>query len=355
MTLLINTSETERLVATREAIDALEEAYRGLATAEATHRIRSDMVVALDPQEDYWLATMEGAIRSMGVASIRLRSDHKVAGVRHGVPTATKYALRPGLFCGLVILYSLKTAEPLAIINDGHLQVMRVGATSALAGKYLARPDSRVLGIIGASNQARGHLRAFAALFSLDHVKVFSRTTEERERFAAEMAEELGLRVEAVDTAEGAVRGSDIVAGCTSSRVPILKEEWIEDGTYTCSVRYFHEFGLENVRRMDLHVVHPASYPQVLWAGPSSEEGRSPMTNELRNRSPLPEGTVPLEEIIGGQQLGRTDPAQRTFFNNHAGMGIQFTALGKLVYDRACERGMGRDLPTEWFLQDIST
>src|SRR5680860_1694266 len=77
---------------------------------------------------------------------------------------------------GTECLYSLENAEPLAIVNDGQLHVMRAGATSAVAGRYLARKGSSVLGIIGASNRARGHARAYAAAFPLELVKVFSRT-----------------------------------------------------------------------------------------------------------------------------------------------------------------------------------
>jgi ornithine cyclodeaminase/alanine dehydrogenase-like protein (mu-crystallin family) len=354
MTLLLTTDETARLISTRECIEVLEQAYKALATGEAAHRIRSDLVVPTVAGEDYWLATMEGAIRPLGVAAIRLRSDHKRATLRHNLPSALKYAQRPGLFCGLVILYSLETAEPLAIINDGYLQVMRVGATSALAGKYLARPDSRVLGILGASNQAQGHARAYAAQFPLDLVKVFSRTPEERERFADEMSEELGIPFRAVGSAREAVEGSDIVAACTSSRVPVLEEAWIEDGSYTSSVRYHDEIRLENVQRMDVHVVHPATYGPLIRAG-SPEEWRDSPSAYPDGKSPIPPEAIPLEEVVGGLKPGRTDPRQRTFFNNHAGLGLQFAAVGKLVYDRARERGLGRDLPTEWFLQDIST
>ena len=354
MTLLISTDDTAKLVQTREAIDVLDEAYRALANREATHRIRSDVVVPTVPGEEYTLATMEGAIRPLGVAAIRLRSDHSVATVRHQSPSSTKWAFRPGLFCGLVILYSLDTAEPLAIINDGHLQVMRVGATSAVAARYLARPDSRVLGIIGASNQARGHARAYSALFRLDLVKVFSRTAEERERFAEEMSEELGVPFEAVDNAREAVAGSHIVAACTSSRSPVLEENWIEDGTYTSSVRYFHEIGLDNVQRMDVHAVHNAGYGPLYKVG-SPEEWAQSHSAYMDAKEPIPDGAVLLEEVVAGLKPGRTSPEQRTFFNNNAGKGIQFAALGKLVYDRARQRGLGRELPTEWFLQDIST
>jgi ornithine cyclodeaminase/alanine dehydrogenase-like protein (mu-crystallin family) len=363
VTLLLTTDDTTRLVTTRECIDVLEQAYQALARGDATHRVRSDMVVPMLSESgqngpiydrSYVLATMEGAIRPLGVASIRLRSDHHQAVIRHGATSSVKWAQQAGLFCGVVMLYSLHTAEPLAIIQDGHLQVMRVGATSALAGKYLARPDSQVLGIIGAGNQALGHARAYATQFRLELVKVFSRTPAERERFAEELSVELGIPFRAVASAREVVEGSDIVAACTNSRTPVLEESWLAEGSYTSSVRYHNEIGYENVQRMDVHVVHPETYGPLYRAG-TPEQWRTAPSAYPAGKPKIPDTAIRLADVVGGLHPGRTSPTQRTFFNNHAGMGIQFTALGKLVYDRATARGLGRELPTEWFLQDIST
>src|SRR5690606_37870566 len=192
MTLLLSTDDTRRTVSTTLGIEVLEQAYLALAQGEATVRARSDLVVPFHDDEAYNLATMEGAIRPMGVAAVVLRSDYNRAVVRSGARSHQKWARRPGLYCGLTVLYSIHTAEPLAIIAHGHLQVMRVGATSALAARYLARPDSRICGIIGTGWQAQGHARAYAAVFPLTQIKVYSRTPEARVAFSRAMSEELG-------------------------------------------------------------------------------------------------------------------------------------------------------------------
>jgi alanine dehydrogenase len=349
MALLLSTDDTRQLVGMREAIDVLEGAYRDLASREAAYRPRSDLVAPLRPGEDYWLSTMEGSVRPLGVTAIRLRSD------RYSLP-GQKWARRPGLFCGLVFLYDMETAELLAIINDGHLQVMRVAATGALGGRHLARPDSRVLGIIGSGWQARDHARAFAAIFPLERIRVYSPTAEHRERFAAEMAAELNLPVEPQATARAAVEGCDIVATCTRAKSPVLDGEWIAPGTYVAAIRYFREIGAANARGFDVHAIHP---PEYGWypnrAGTPEEQAAGCDIYDLYQGDPLPDGVVPLHAIIGGTAPGRTGAAQRTLLNNHAGMGIQFAALGRLAYDRARERGVGRELPAEWFLQDITT
>jgi alanine dehydrogenase len=161
------------------AFDLLKEGYRSLARHEATHRPRADIQVPLRPGEDYWLATMEGASRHHGLAAVRLRSDRFST-------RSKKWSGRPGMFCGLVLLYELESGELAAIINDGYLQLMRVSATSALAGRYLARPESRVLGIIGSGWQARDHARAFATIFPLERIRVFSPNEARRNAFALE-------------------------------------------------------------------------------------------------------------------------------------------------------------------------
>src|SRR4029450_5491405 len=119
--------------------------------------------------------------------------------------------MEPGAYGGLIFLCSTRTGEPLAIINDGILQHMRVGGCAGLGAKYLAREDSSVLGIFGSGGMARPYLLAFNAVRKLREVKVFSPTRKNREAYAAEMSEKLGIKVRPVDSTEDAVRGSDIV------------------------------------------------------------------------------------------------------------------------------------------------
>ena len=350
MPLLLTPDDTEKLVTMGEAIDLLEEGYRSLARHEATHRPRTDMQVPLRPGEDYWLATMEGASRPHGLAAVRLRSDRFST-------RSKKWAGRPGMFCGLVMLYDLETGELAAIINDGHLQLMRVSATSALAGRYLARPESRVLGIIGSGWQAHDHARAFAAIFPLEHIRVFSPNEAHRTAFAAEMSAELSLPVTAEPTARGAVEGCDIVATCTDSTKPVMDTAWISPGTYVSSLRYYREMTGPRDAAFDVHVIHylPGYVQPAYRAGTSAEWEQGADIYTTYDRAEPPAGSAQLQDVVGGLSPGRTSADQRTVFINHGGVGIQFVALGRVVLDRARERGIGRELPSEWFLQEVST
>src|SRR4030095_12599343 len=110
-----------------------------------------------------------------------------------GAVTTDKYCREPGLYCGLVFLTSIETGEPLAIINDGVLQHMRVGADGAIGVKYLANEDAEVVGLLGSGGMAGSHVESFLCVRKIRKVQVFSPTRANREAFAAEMRAQHGL------------------------------------------------------------------------------------------------------------------------------------------------------------------
>ena len=78
-----------------------------------------------------------------------MKSDVITQENRGGIPTEEKYCLRPGRWCGLILLMSVENGEPLAILNDGIIQHMRVGADGSIGVKYMARKSAEVVGMIG--------------------------------------------------------------------------------------------------------------------------------------------------------------------------------------------------------------
>jgi ornithine cyclodeaminase/alanine dehydrogenase-like protein (mu-crystallin family) len=262
------------------------------------------------------------------------------------------------------MLFSTKNGKPLAIINDGVLQHMRVGACAGLGVKHLARTDASVVGMIGSGGMARTYLRAFAETRPLKRVKVYSRSSDRREKYAAEMSSLLGIPIEAFGDPEPVIRGSDIVATCTDSIVPNLSEpEWIEPGMHLTSLD-IREFATDAVyRRCDVVIrlgdftlpplpqeagfrpFHFAGYA----AGQPEELARIPQSGVKVSTEKYPT----LLELLTGKVLGRTSPDQITSFINSGTQGLQFASVGGMVYRLAKERGVGRELPTEWFVQDV--
>src|SRR5512147_2410571 len=127
MTLIINNQEVEQILTMEDTLAALEQSYLQLAAGEAVCRPRIDIrIPTSDPAKTYRWGTMEGG-STAGYFAIRMKSDVVYERAHEGGVTEEKYCTRPGLFCGLVFLTSVETGEPLALINDGVLQHMRVG------------------------------------------------------------------------------------------------------------------------------------------------------------------------------------------------------------------------------------
>ena len=128
----------------------------------------------------------------------------------------------------MIQLFRADTGEPLASM-DGRLYGMRTAAVSAVAIDYLAHPQAKVLGILGSGVQARSHFRALAGIRSFAEVRVWSRSPDHAQQFAAE----IGARV---TPAEEAVSGADVVLALTSSPQPILRGRWLRPDAMVCAI-----------------------------------------------------------------------------------------------------------------------
>src|SRR6266851_3216015 len=183
----------------------------------------------------YEWGTMEGG-STAGYFAIRVKSDVLYEQEREGERTQEKYCGRPGRYCGLVLLLEVETGLPLALLNDGFLQHVRVAADSAIGAEVMARHDSRVLGMLGSGGMARAHVEGLVAVRKIERMQVFSPTRDHRERFASEMRERHGVEVITADEPGTACRGADILAACTDSATPVLRGEWLEPGMHVISI-----------------------------------------------------------------------------------------------------------------------
>jgi alanine dehydrogenase len=359
--LLINNQEVEKLLDMKSCLEALEEAYDDLLKGDAVYRPRLDVWVPCERPDGYYRwGTMEGASRKIGVFAIRMKSD-----IVHWPDAATeeKYCIKPGTYCGLVMIFSVSNGEPLAIINDGLMQHMRVGACAGLGVKYLAREDASVVGIFGSGGMARTYLEAFYEVRKLKRVKVYSPTKANRERFAREMTGKLDIEVVAVDNPEKVAGDADIVAACTdSTRVVFEEPEWLKEGAHITCVRAC-EIGPQVVKRCDVSVKLGKNTVEAMDEGMIRLHGNAGyIAGQPEERSRIPNPAVDnykgdyfkyFMDMRSGKVPGRSSPKQTTFFINSGTQGLQFAACAGKAYRLAKEKGLGRELPTEWFLQDI--
>jgi alanine dehydrogenase len=355
MTLILSNDDVDKLLTMRECLDVLEDAYVELAEDRGVNRTRSDCITpTANPDAIYGLKSMDGVIPKLGIGAIRINSDIVTFPkkgnniVREKVPAAPN-----GRYTGLVLLFSTENGEPLAIMPDGVMQRMRVGAANGLGIKYLARKNASTVGILGSGWQAGAQLMAACAVRDIKLVRCFSPTKSNRESFAEQMRILLGVEVEPVGQPEEATHGADIVMCASNSLDNIFFERWIEPGMHLSSIK-LPEIEVKAMKRADRIVLHShdsapvhVATKDLALARKAKEHGWS-MENEL-DFARLP--TLP--EMIVGSQKGRQSDDEVTCFLNNIGLGYQFAAAGSVVYRRAMETGAGHDLPTDWFTEDV--
>ena len=370
--LYLSNEDVASVLTMRGSMEALQEGLREYYAGDATCRPRIDVWAPCDVPEAYFQwGSMEGTSRRWRVFALRIKSDIATFPKgKDGVWTHEYFCREPGKFLGLILLFSLKNGEPLAIMNDGVLQHMRVGATAGLGAKHLAREDAAVVGMIGSGGMARTHAMAFAEARKISKIKVYSPTEENRKAYAEEMARELNLEVIPVERPEEAVAGAQIVACCTDSIVPVLRGDWLEEGTFLTTVKGTIElderateriglalnFGLEEEPPLEPHgkMGGPQSHSgkhKAYVAGRPEELGRVPMAHRS---PPIPRGKhIRFKDLLEGKVKGRRDNREIISLGGGGVQGIQFASVGGLAYHLAKEKGLGRELPTDWFLQDI--
>jgi len=345
MVLVLKNPEIEGLVPMDEEIVAIERAFRELGEDVAKNSPRARLRVPWKEEGgQYYFNNIMGLVP--GVKSMALRIDSSFS--RQVKVDGKSRTVYPGDFVGLVFLFDMDTCELLAIMDDHAISTLRVGATSGVATKHLARKDSAVMGLIGSGEQAKTQLTAAVAVRPIKKVKVYSPTRANRERFAREMSRECGIEVAAVDSAETAVRESDIVTAATNTVDPVIEGRWLADGTHVNSIvggdGYMkrRELDDETIRRAGLIVV--GYKPQIVI------DKQAEFADRLERGIVKLEDLHELGELVTGKCRGRKDEREITLFKNNTGMGIQFAATARLVYEKAKEKNIGAELPLDLFM-----
>jgi ornithine cyclodeaminase/alanine dehydrogenase-like protein (mu-crystallin family) len=355
--LLLSNEEVASLLSMPDCLEAVEDAYRELGEGRGASGVRSEILTPTTRDDGlYSLLTMAGAVPKFGIGAVRINSDiltwpQTAAGrKRVKIPAAPN-----GRYVGLVLLFSIATGEPLAIYPDGIVQRLRVGATTGLGAKYLAREDASEIAMLGCGWQAGAQILAMAEVRKVSRVRCFSPNAERRAAFAQEMRGKTGIEVVACETAQDAVRGADVVLCATNSWSPVFHAGWLEPGMHVSTVQHA-ELDPAVFNKADVLIGHyTAGRPAVI----DSSRGitHADETEELRKsvRAALAEHKLPnLHDLVLGRVPGRTSPSQITCFLNYVGLGYQFAAVGSVVYRKALEQGVGRDLPTDWFTEDVN-
>jgi ornithine cyclodeaminase/alanine dehydrogenase-like protein (mu-crystallin family) len=233
------------------------------------------------------------------------------------------------------------------------MQRMRVGAANGLGVKYMARKDAATVGILGSGWQAGAQLMAACAVREIKSIRCFSPTKTNRDTFASQMSELLGIEVTPVGQPEEAIAGADIVMCASNSLDNIFFERWVEPGVHLTSIK-LPEIEIKAVQRADRVAVHAHETSPVHVTTRDLALAKRANEHGWQAGNAIDFDKLPtLPELIIGRHKGRESDTDVTCFLNNIGLGYQFAAAGSVVYRKAKASGMGHDLPTDWFTEDV--
>ncbi|MCK4462594.1 MAG: ornithine cyclodeaminase family protein [candidate division Zixibacteria bacterium] len=323
MPLLLSREDVTQVLQMPDCMDVVEKAFAELAKGTAVLPLR----IPITPPEGLALY-MPAYLKEMGALACKLVSVYKGNPTKHKLPTTI----------GTVLLQNAETGQVICIMDGGYLTAVRTGAVSGVATKYLAREvDDQVAGIFGAGVQAKMQLWAVAVARKLSKAMVYDISSEAADRFVTEMSAKLEMEVVMVGSAEELMAG-DIICTATSSSTPLFDGEKVREGTHINGIGSH----TPNARELDTTTVKRSKFVADSTEACLKEAGDLMI--------PIQEGALDeshihadLGEIILGTKSGRANDSEITLFKSN-GLAIQDAATAKLVYDRACESGIGTDV-----------
>jgi ornithine cyclodeaminase/alanine dehydrogenase-like protein (mu-crystallin family) len=302
----------------REIIDALEVAFR----EKGEGRVEMPPKPGIRPQPDAFIHAMPAYIPALKSAGMKWVS---------GFPENPKLGLP--YITGLLILNNYETGLPMSVMDCVWITAMRTGAATALAAKYLARPGSATVGILGCGVQGRTNLLALDELFPLATVRAYDLHPERARAYAAEMEEKTDLTIQPVSQPREAVTGCDIVvtAGLILTQPhATIRAGWLEPGAFASPVdfdSYWHADALMQADKFCTDDTAQLRYYQ--------QEGYF---------QHIPPVHADLGEVVAGKRPGRERADERIICCN-LGLAIDDMATAIRIYQRAVERGIGTWLP----------
>lgn len=316
MPLYLTNAEVSQLIDMRDALDTTEEAMMLLGREGTHNEPRRRMPL---PQSS--LQMLAGCMPTRGVYGQR--------------SYASARQTRTSKFNRLT-LYSTRDQSFLALMDCARISLLRTGAATAVAVKYMARPDADTIGIIGTGHHAGIQLLALCTSRKIKRISAFGRDLERRKKFAADMSEKLGVPVEAASSAARCVEGAGIVVTATKSATPVLEAAWLAPGACVATM------GANSKTRRELDDATVLGAKVIVVDDVAQAHLEAGEFVDLTRDGRLSwDRVVQLSDVVQGKTPGRTSAADITVFKS-LGIGLEDVALGALVYERAIARNVGR-------------
>ncbi len=322
MVLILTRSDLERAITMKDAIEATESAFAELA--QGTARLPPRSIINIEKENGVFLV-MPAYLATSKSLVVKVVSVFEQNPAKYGMSTIS----------AIVIVNDPDTGRPLAVMEGGYLTASRTAAASAVATKYLARPNSKIVGVIGAGVQSRKQLLAVSEVRDFEEALVYDISPQRSQNYATEMSEKLGIDVVKVENVESAVTNTDILIVATTSRQPVVRGVWIKNGTHINSIGWMGP----SARELDTDVVKKSKLIVDSMDATLSESGDIII--------PIAEGAITrdhiyseLGRIIIGEKKGRTSDDEITLWKS-VGLAIQDAAVAKLAYERAISEKLG--------------
>ncbi len=318
MAILLDEQCIRGLIGMPDALEAMEEVFRAQGNGQVYNvpRVR---------------APVKGGIVRITAAVLSYRGYYGVK-----ISSTAVFGSNAGrMFC----LYKEETGELCAIVQVFAMGALRTGAASGIATKYMSKPEAETLGVVGSGRQARTQVEAICAVRPIKSIKVYSPTQANREKFCRDMAEQFKVEATPVDSAELAVRESEIVVSATTSEQPVVCGRWLRRGAHINAIgaNYEHRRELDRDAVLAAATIATDDLEQVRYEsrdlGIAVEQGTMSWDR-----------IISLGDIVAGKIEARRLVTDMTLFKS-LGVAIEDVALAARAYEKALATGAGVKIP----------
>ena len=322
-TLLLSGSEISELLNIDDCISAVEQAFKLYAEGKTA------------PPGILGVHARDGGFHiKAGMMNFGAK-NYFAAKVNANFPRNRKFGLPT--IQGVIVLCDGDDGRLLALLDSIQITIIRTGAATAVAAKYLARENSKTATICGCGNQGRISLRALMKVRPLEKAFAYDIDRQQSEQFAVEMSDELGIEINAVEDLAKATLQSDICVTCTPSLKPILYHENIKPGTFIAAVGA----DSEDKQELDSLLLKESKIVvDVLEQAAAIGELHHAIKQGVISRTGI---CAELGEIITGRKTGRIDDDEIIIFDS-TGMALQDVVAAVIVYENAVKEEKGKSL-----------
>jgi alanine dehydrogenase len=344
MALLIRAEEVTGILTMEEAIDAVEAGFREFGRNPELNAPRRRIMTP----DGVRVSVHPGGVPSLGGIGLLTHAEH--------VAVSKEVQTYHSMGGPVTVLFNVKDASLMAILV-GRVSLkelpaerptpIRTAATSAVGTRWLARENSKVLGIIGAGEEAKYHLLALSKLRPFSLAKVYCRTEATRLEFSRLMQKLVPCEVKPVSSAQEAIAGADVVLTATNSNVPVFNGDWLEPGTHVTSIMGGNvglvRAGVAQSKRRELDdtSIRRSKVIVVNSRDQAIQDEQGDLYDPVQAGFLSWDRVGELGDLLNAKITGRTAADQITLFKNNAGQGVADVAIASKIYSLARDKGLG--------------